>query len=445
MSKITKAKPTVFVSHSTSQLPSTDRCVKIKNSLYSSLDNCGWNVFIDSHGIAPGDNWRTEIIYNLAQAQAGIILFNDRAATLSDWVTAEALILCFRKSIDPNFQVIPVLFDGKNPKDTCFKKYKPFKLNEIQAFPDDISLTPEEIADRIVRNLDIEKAGPPQMNRWVSRMFEILGGIGVDALRPVADDFHLIIEQSLLSISDQHCRDQLCRAVVELMHYKRPMENLETFRELLGKLRNRENANQFQQKLAAKWVENEAMEILLCASRKPEKKGLLTLNTRSHEVIEQYLERARIELSDPKRSVWIFSVSGGAGTEDAVILHKIEQTIREYIGTKSYLGKNYEELPLPKAVKKILNKPGDVAICALPPEFAKKQVLKKLRKDYPRIVFLVQVGYLSKNLTQFKTIGGRPLTPHLSIDKHNELVQLKTRLNSAIDNVFGKGNYEIKC
>ena len=416
------SKPILFISHSTSSLPETDRCVEVKECLVSLLSGSGWDVFIDEQKINPGDKWRTKIIHNLAHAQAGIILFNEEATSHSDWVTAEALILCFRKSVNPNFQIIPVLLDDKTLHDTCFKQYEPFQLNEIQAISDDKSLSPGEFADKIAAHFDYDKAGPQKTNQWVHRVTQLLKDVDVEGLKCAAEELELV----------EYSCDLQNRHVVELMHHNPPLRNIGAFREMLNQL-DPEKARRLFLHLEAKWVENEAVQILINASRKPDEIGLLTINARAIEYTENYFNRAKIEIHD----VQTVSVSGAAGEGEDVILCKIEQAIHDkFFQGRGYFDDDNTELPQSQAILKHLASQNKVVICALPSEYAKERILKELRQRYPMIIFLVQVGSQAEHMTRFNSIGGKPLNPPLNSYKYNELIDLKDRLSIAMDTRF---------
>jgi hypothetical protein len=97
-------KLTLFISHSTNKPHSSSRTLAVRKELETLLAP-HWRIFVDSLRIKPGEAWRTSVLYHLATASAGIILF-DKAALESDWVPAEALILCFRRSMDPTFPLL---------------------------------------------------------------------------------------------------------------------------------------------------------------------------------------------------------------------------------------------------------------------------------------------------------------------------------------------------
>ncbi len=433
------SKPILFISHSTNGLPPEDRSVKLKECLCAVLskedeEEKKWYVFIDSN-IRPGVKWRMEILHNLAEAHAGIILFNERAVSKSTWVMDEALILCFRKFIDPSFQIIPVLLDGRCLKDTCFKKYEPFQLKEIQVITDDKSRSPEEFAEDILSNLDPNIAKQPPMSPWVHQVVGLMRTVDIIVLQDAAEQLEL--ESPIggdlwnkLGDRKQYC---LCQTIAELMHHKPSIESVGAFRELLCELK-REKADYFKKYLTAKWVTNDTMEIILCASRKPGELGLITVNAKEQAIIDEYLNRAKIEIYDNNGSIWAFSVSGGAGEGDDAIKHQIERTIRDRI-LKPLDDEDGDMLHLPQAVAERLHMPGDVAICALPFEYAKERILKELRQRYPMIIFLVQVGNSADDLKRFDTIGGKPLPP-LDERKRDELTELKSRLDAAISQIY---------
>ncbi len=422
-------KPILFISHSTNTLPDTDRSVKIKKCLEDALPEYGWNVFIDKD-IRPGDKWRMEILHNLTEAQAGIILFNERAISQSTWVAAEALILSFRKSIDPNFQIIPVLLDGKGIDDTCFDQYEPFQLKEIQVIKDNPSRAPQEFVKDIIDCLDSSRAGLPPMSPWVHRVVSLLDKdkIEITYLQEAAERLKLSVECDLWNKPEINRRKCLCRTIVELMHYRHPLDYIGAINLLLRQLSG--SSNDFRDCLTAKWVENKAMEIILYAFHNPGKFRILTINTRQQDIIDIYLKRAEIEIPDEDGTTRFFPVSGAAGEGDEAIEMQIDEAIKANIAPNPRLDDNGNELPPHQAAAKQLTKPGDFAICALPKEFAKERILKKLCQKYAdaRIVFLVPVGDQAEYLERFGHIGGVPLRPPLNNDKCDKLYDLKNRL-----------------
>jgi hypothetical protein len=417
------SKPKLFISHSTNGLLADDRCVRIRELLSETLTD--WDVFVDKERIKAGDQWRTKILHHLAHAQAGIVLFSQKAC-VSDWVTAEALILCFRKSIDPHFQIIPVLLEGKSITDTCFHRYEPFQLNEIQFLVDDSATPAEAFVQRIIDRLNHPL--PPEENRWVARVSTILRRIQTDTLRAAAQQLALHVEDEVVELLKDNLQKQLCRVIVEFMHHEAPGRSVCAFEELATEL-DQDGKRNLHYCLTAKWVENESAQIMLHALRRPEENQILTLNTGTQKVMDQYVNRILLE-SKRKEIACHFSVPGAAGEGDEAKIHRIEQAIREEIMCNHYYQDNDREaMPLPLAVQKQLVQENGFAICTLPSEYATESLLNIIRNRYQRIIFIVQVG--DNNLSSLKAIGGRPLTPALTPDKYNAFVSLDISLSRA--------------
>lgn len=427
--------PILFISHSTSRCPKTDRCVKIKECLRSLLSDSGWHVFTDENRINPGDKWRTEILHNLQHAQAGIILFNKEATFNSDWVKAEAFHLCFRKAIDPNFQIVPVLLEDQDIGDTCFKEYEPFQLNEIHAIKDYLDpdpkkqVTPRDFAHKIAARFDSGKAGLTPMNKWVHRVVFLLKDVDVEVLKCAAEK--LGVEENCYGIQHRH--------VVELMHNNPPLRNIGAFEKLLTQLYVPQQIKRLYFHLEAKWVGNETAQIFINASRKPDEIGLLTINAKDIKFIKYYFNRAKIEID----CIQTFSVASAAGEGEDAILYKIEYTIYKNF----FLDDDDDtELPCPQAIleailEHLASNPNKPVICALPSEYAKERILKELRQRYPMIIFLVQVGSQAEDMKRFSSIGGKPLNPPLNSSKYCELKDLRLGLSNAMKKHFIEDEY----
>ncbi|MCK5345066.1 MAG: toll/interleukin-1 receptor domain-containing protein, partial [Candidatus Heimdallarchaeota archaeon] len=363
MSVKTMTKPILFISHSTSSLPETDRCVKVRKCLVSLLSKSGWEVFIDEQKINPGDTWRSKIIHNLAHAQAGIFLLNEKAISDSDWVSTEVSILCYRKLTNPNIQIIPVLFEDKKLDDICFKQYEPVQLKEIDAISDDLSL-PKEFAAKIIAKLELDKAGA-QKTQWVHKVIGLLKDVNLKALKCAAEALEL--EEYSCDLQDIHVI-----YVVERMDHNPPLRNIRAFSELLNQL-DYGDAKRLITFLEAKWIENEAAQILINASRKPDKIGLLTINARAIEHTQYYLDRARFDI---RGLVNTLSVSAAAGEGDDAKLYKIEEAIyNKLIPSGYYPDDDGTNLPWSQAILKHLASQKKVVICALPSEYAKERIL----------------------------------------------------------------------
>jgi hypothetical protein len=82
--------------------------------------------------------------------------------------------MCFRKSIDPAFPLLPIVLPGADIDATFLKTYEPFKFNEIQrstfTYADGQSI--DEFAKSVADNANLEQGrqSPPAGAAWSLRL-----------------------------------------------------------------------------------------------------------------------------------------------------------------------------------------------------------------------------------------------------------------------------------
>lgn len=430
----------MFVSHSMGVKHETDdRSAKIMKCLIKALENRDWVVFSDSI-IEPGDRWRLEILNGLVKANAGIVLFNENAI-VSNWVTSETTVLCFRKALDLNFPVIPVFLHGIRRNNPYFDKYAPFQLLESQYLVDDKPVSEEVFAGKIAESLEPYKVQKIPTSEWIKKVEYLLKSIDVDYLNDLqeaAEKMGLDLSGNLLNEFEDRGLRKACliRNMAEFMHHISPLESFKAFRELANILAeiDAKKVDRLGKHLRAKWVDNVAMEIILYGYSKTEEYGLLSLSIISGErdidqltIIQEYIDRANAEAGASQ--IWAFPVAGGAGEGDAV-KYQIEKTICDEIVKP--LASNYDMSHLPDDVDETIKKHEGSVLCVIPQEYAKeKTCLKEIRIKYPRIVFLVYVGADESSLSLLRDIGGKTL-PALDETKIEDLRLLITGIESCI-------------
>jgi len=423
----TAPRPVFFISHSSASLPATDRTVQIRDALATELNARGWDVFLDREVNKAGDRWRTNIVYGLARADAAAILFNDRAISSSDWVTAEALILCFHKSVDPQFQLVPVMLEGKTLADTAFAKYQPFELNQIQAFTDDTTLSPVQIAARLAGEFDIDR-GQIVRSRWCERVRGILGHVKKDTLERAAKQLKLELDARTITKPDDVAREWLANGVVTVMHHADPLDVVDSLGDIFIPLDSSKRV-ELKKHILAKWVPNESVEVLMGAARTRGQISVLTVGNMAANAVEQYIHRVLIEFQGGL--VRAFTVSAATGDTADAIVAQVEDTIRQNMIPVPFYNADGSELPMPQAVEQVLARPVDVAICVLPSSCVRESVLLRLVRDYPRIVFVAQAS-AAENATEFAALRIRPLTPPLDVQRRNQLSMLTSRIEAVL-------------
>ena len=416
--------PIIFISHSTSRLPATDLAVQLKEALAAALQAKGWQVFLDSHSISEGDLWRSDILQNLAMARAGIILLNEDAAK-SDWVKAEALIMCFRKSIDFRFPLVPVLLPGADVGATFLKSYEPFKFNEIQraTFEFDRADSVDDFASKIAGNANLEsgRLSSPTGTDWVQRLVNIFADLKPETLCQAADRMKLMTDPELLvPVPPEHLCLRMRWALANLLHHESLDFCMEAIKILLAAL-NEDSARKLERHVLSKWVDNESAELLLLAAHAPEQQGLLAVNTARQDVVDQYNDRLRSEIPITGPIFFPLSVSRPNGDYDETgLMELVDQAISKKLVQKPLTDENGNELPLDQAVALQLQ-PNKFGLAMLPIDYCSKSLLEKLRSRFPRIIFLAQSGAKGELTSECVAAGGRILTPPLTFPKVTQL------------------------
>ncbi len=80
-------------------------------------------VLVDQDGLIQGKDWEQRLNEWLAECNKAIILFSKRAIEKSNWVAKEATILSWRREIDADFELIPVLLDGETTPEDLQKDF----------------------------------------------------------------------------------------------------------------------------------------------------------------------------------------------------------------------------------------------------------------------------------------------------------------------------------
>ncbi len=117
----------VFISHSAKE-PEADQAL---TELAAALNKAGHTVLLDREPgrLSPGIDWRQEIHTWMALCHAAVVLFSPHALE-SDWVKKEATIMSWRKSLDKNFILVPVLVPPTKRADLDAKGFGPSDLDD---------------------------------------------------------------------------------------------------------------------------------------------------------------------------------------------------------------------------------------------------------------------------------------------------------------------------
>ena len=89
-------------------------------------------VLVDRDRLQAGDSWRDVLHEWLAECDAGLLLLSQRALA-SPWVLKESTVLAYRKAIDTDFPLYPVLLEGLKSDALASQGFSPLCLRDLQA------------------------------------------------------------------------------------------------------------------------------------------------------------------------------------------------------------------------------------------------------------------------------------------------------------------------
>jgi TIR domain len=89
-------------------------------------------VLVDRDRLQAGDSWRDVLHEWLAECDAGLLLLSQRALA-SPWVLKESTVLAYRKAVDADFPLYPVLLEGLKSDALASQGFSPLCLRDLQA------------------------------------------------------------------------------------------------------------------------------------------------------------------------------------------------------------------------------------------------------------------------------------------------------------------------
>lgn len=125
----------IFISHSADNTdePSTQAFL---DELVDKLYKCNaLEVFVDQRNLQAGDEWCQQLYSWIGLCDAAVILLSPRAIKRenSTWVPREVNLLMWRKAMDPDFVIIPVLVSGLEREDIAGNPFvADANLSELQ-------------------------------------------------------------------------------------------------------------------------------------------------------------------------------------------------------------------------------------------------------------------------------------------------------------------------
>ena len=148
------AETRVFISHKNGD----QNADLFLDQLVEQLDLGQFDALVDFKQLEAGQEWRDEIYSWVGLCHATVILLSP-AALESVWVSREASLLLWRRTLEPGFLVIPVLCGGLLPEQCNTGLFEDLHLHQIESLQLD-AVNSEEILNKVIDRLKVARVEP---------------------------------------------------------------------------------------------------------------------------------------------------------------------------------------------------------------------------------------------------------------------------------------------
>jgi hypothetical protein len=373
------SKPLIFISHSARQDPPTLRILK---KIAARLKEDGFEVWWDEERLQGGDEWRQEINMYLGLCDGALILFSEKALA-SPWVKKEATNLIWRRSLDDDFKVLPVILTPVERQDLDTDDYAPLAINEIQTLRRE---TADRIAGRVSRTLEPLKQKLNLKSPW-----RRLENVIVMALREIEDRRPTALIEAALALGEQWGPWQpnlggggYSERLARLMMQSDLCAVTEAMRVLGPLFSDKKLAFKIIDILAIFWIDPFAVARLPGIRKLPRAQRAVCVNGEKYPFTsENYIRRASWATTD-----WVIVEISGAGEEERQV-QTIEKEIRAALREKSTLPENYPYAEVEDFVSRREEK--EPLFIIVPPKLA-EEIVDELRQKFPAFIFFLLVG-----------------------------------------------------
>jgi len=246
----------LFVSHSSK----TPRDLERLREICDGLQALGYHILVDKNAefgnpdpISPGRDWNLRINEWLHECHDAVILFNHCALEQSNWVRKEAAVLSWRRDLDREFCLIPVLLDGIQTEALARGVFGVMRIADSQSIF--AGGNPASIVQRITEGL-----GPPEtsitspftrLERSLRKIFQ------EQADAETLEDAWRALDGDNKPRWQPDQRAQFAEALVRLLLRNTELA-LEHLQELINRIRPRisaDRAHELVRDLACLWVD----------------------------------------------------------------------------------------------------------------------------------------------------------------------------------------------
>jgi len=382
------SKKRIFVSHSSK----TDANITLLKKVCKGLeeyktdeDNLEYQIVYDlNNTIIGGDDWYNSIERWMMEADAAVILFSKAALFDSDWVKKEVSNLSWRKNLDPDFVLIPVLLEGLEPNEFNKGLLGVLQINRIQFIKDTNDAT--EIVAELHKKLAAEASLKDLAERdFDGASYEPLEGklaelIASKLPRDALDDAVKELDLTRpLWPPDKHKINALAVARHLVSNPDESMRCLSDFLDELQLSIPRECASNLIKYIKGMWVNREAAASLPNAKQTHKIIGL------NGNKVENYTAKRYCERAWPLSSKW-----------DLIRINETSFTENEIFSDIDYAITSSRETAKDKRIRNRIKRSRLAFIILIPGRIISNgtydDLSEKLRKRYHGAIILVDIG-----------------------------------------------------
>ena len=201
-------------------------------------------VLID-HDLAKGEGWRRQLHQWMARCDAALVLLTPAVLAEPDWVLKEAIILGWRRDLDPKFALFYAMAPGVTREDFSAKNFDLAQVSETQFLTDDLAdeAQVEALAELLLGQLPPKPPPSPldELINAIKKMLlaadpkgdtypDIAEHLGLDVPDWSADKLELFVDALASSLTcgpDKYLAiDLLVERLGSWVHHRAPFANL---------------------------------------------------------------------------------------------------------------------------------------------------------------------------------------------------------------------------
>jgi hypothetical protein len=255
--------------------------------------NADFEVLLDRRLLEPGDGWRIKLLRWLGSCRGAVILLSQESIE-SRWVLQEATIATWRKWLNADFELVPVMLGALDPGQLEAAGFAPTQISEIQAAkldsPGDLSpANAAALAGQVVQRFQAlagRRAESNEMQDWVDNVATWLQDLPEDILAKTCKPLQIDVDE-WTRVQDR-ARERALTVAHGLLHARTEAVG-DALEKVSGVMQTAAFAS-LAAKLLPTWVDTEAASALARIQHQP--RPWFALNTDLFDTARDYAQRA---------------------------------------------------------------------------------------------------------------------------------------------------------